>query len=193
MAGKVSKKIVKAKGQAVTPLEKQVAKAIEDMADNNKDLSGELSDLFITAAKEVTVTPSKKAIVIFVPFKFHKRYQKIQDRLVRELEKKFNDHHVVFIAQRTILSASHIRSSNGALRPRSRTLTSVHEAILDDVVYPVQIVGKRTRVRVDGTKLLKVILDPNQSKEVDFKLKTFAAVYKKLTNKAVEFQFPIQE
>jgi hypothetical protein len=47
----------------------------------------------------------------------------------------FSGRHVVFIAQRTILPKSCNRSaSQKGPRPRSRTLTAVHEAILE-VIY----------------------------------------------------------
>jgi len=42
---------------------------------------------------------NKKAIVISVPVPQLRAYQKIQTRLVRELEKKFSGKHVIFIAQ----------------------------------------------------------------------------------------------
>jgi small subunit ribosomal protein S7e len=46
-------------------------------------------------------------------------------------------------------------SKIGQKRPRSRTLTVVHEKILEDLVYPSEIVGKRTRVATDGGKLIR--------------------------------------
>jgi len=190
MASFSSKKIVKSKDEPITELEESVAKAFVELEITSKEMSAELRDLYILSAKEVEAANGKKAIVIFVPYKLHKRFQKLQSRLIRELEKKFSGKHVLIIAQRTILSKSYTRAHPGQLRPRSRTLTAVHNAVLDDIVYPTQIVGKRTRFRNDGSRLLKVYLDPKDVKEVDYKLKTFAAVYKKLTNKQVEFLFP---
>ena len=41
---------------------------------------------------------------------------------------------------------------------RSRSLTVVQENMLNDLVYPTEIVAKRTRVKTDGSKLLKVLV-----------------------------------
>lgn len=66
----------------------------------------------------------------------------------------------------------------------------MHEALLEDLVFPTKIVGKRIRFQVGGQRLLKVYLDPKQSKEVEPRLGTFATVYRKLTKKRVKFMFP---
>ncbi|XP_030876822.1 uncharacterized protein LOC102746445, partial [Leptonychotes weddellii] len=113
--------------------------------------ASQLRELNITAAKEIEVGGGRKAIIIFVPVPQLKSFQKIQVRLVRELEKKFSGKHVVFIAQRRILPkpTRKSRTKNKQKRPRSRTLTAVHDAILEDLVFPSEIVGKRIRVKLD--------------------------------------------
>jgi len=186
------KKIYKAGGAPLTEIEELVARVLQELEVDNSDLSAELRDLSICSVKEVE-GGAKKAVVIFVPYHLHKRFLKLQSRLIREFEKKIAGKHVVFIAQRTILSTAFKRQKPGQIRPRSRTLTSVHNAILEDLVYPTQIVGKRVRVRTDNSKLLKVYLDPKDARDVETKLKTFSSVYKKLTNKTVEFLFPPQD
>lgn len=60
-----------------------------------------------------------------VPFRLLKSFHKIQQRLVRELEKKFSGKDVVIIANRRIMAPTTSGQSNA--RPRSRTLTAVHE------------------------------------------------------------------
>merc|ERR1712054_224809 len=180
------KKIQKENGAEPDELEDAVAQAMFDLEANAHDLKVDLHDLFFLSAKEYDVAGGKKAITITVPYRLLKAYHKtqVQQRLVRELEKKFSGKHVVIVAARKIQQKT-IRKAKGSAqrRPRSRTLTAVHDAILEDLVYPTEIVGKRTRVRMDNTKLLKVYLDPKDQVTVETKLDTFAQVYKKLTNK----------
>lgn len=130
-----------------------------DLEANSKDLSADLKEFYVVSVKEVDVDAGKKALVIFVPYKLHARFLKISARLVRELEKKFAGKHVVFIAQRNVISKTYARLHPNEKRPRSRTVAAVNDAILNDIVYPTQIVGKRTRVRLDGSRMLKVYVD----------------------------------
>lgn len=191
------KKIVKPEGQEASEFENTVAQELFNLEMSAADIKSDLRDLYITAAKEVSVgSPAvgKQAIIIFVPFKLLKQFHKIQVRLVRELEKKFSGKHVVIVAQRTILGKSYSRSTKTkGPRPRSRTLTHVQDAILEDLVFPTEIVGKRTRCKMDGSKELKVFLDAKDVVQVDTKLDTFSDVYKQLTNKDVVFEFPVEE
>lgn len=114
--------------------------------------------------------------------------------LTRELEKKFSDRHVLILASRRILPrpkrSARSRNTQKQKRPRSRTLTAVHDAILADLCFPVEIVGKRIRTKEDGSKLLKVLLDEKERVGVDYRLDTYAEVYRRLTGRNVNFEFP---
>lgn len=52
-----------------------------------------------------------------------------------------------------------------------RTLTSVYDAILEDLVFPAEIVGKRIRIKLDGSQIIKVHLDKNQQTTIEHKVK----------------------
>ena len=113
---KISKK-------APDAFEETVAKALVDL-ESNGELKADLKDLYIASAKEIDIGGGRKAIVIHVPFRLLKSFHKIQQRLVRELEKKFSGKDVVLVGARRMLNKT--RSLKNP-RPRSRTLTNVHK------------------------------------------------------------------
>ncbi|GBG90863.1 hypothetical protein CBR_g51369 [Chara braunii] len=185
------KKIQKENNQEPDEFEESVAQALFDLEATNQELKSDLRDLFINSAKEIDISKNRKAIIVHVPYRLRKAFQKIHARLVRELEKKFSGKDVVIVATRRIMRPP--KRGISVARPRNRTLTAVHEAILDDLVYPTEIVGKRIRFRLDGSKIMKVYLDPEERNSTEYKLETFGGVYKKLTGKEVTFEFPVHE
>ncbi|KAL5231877.1 hypothetical protein ABZP36_030653 [Zizania latifolia] len=116
---------------------------------------------------------------------------------------------VVLVATRRIVSPP--KKGSAVVRPRSRTLTAVHDGILEDVVYPAEIVGKRVRYHLDGGKMMKIpallnsatdhmydivlqiFLDPKERNNTEYKLDTFSSVYRRLCGKDVVFDYPMTE
>ncbi|KAL9328443.1 hypothetical protein ACSQ67_003446 [Phaseolus vulgaris] len=54
-----------------------------------------------------------------------------------------------------------------------------------------RIVGKR--YRIDGSKIMKIFLDPKERNNTEYKLETFVVVYRKLSDKDVVFEYPVTE
>ncbi|WWD19748.1 hypothetical protein CI109_104212 [Kwoniella shandongensis] len=177
---------------APSEIEQQIAQALVDLEQNVPELKAELRQLQFSAAKEVDVKGGKKAVVVFVPVPQVKAFHKVQQRLTRELEKKLSDKYIVFLSQRRVLPkpARNATTAKKQKRPRSRTLTAVHEKILEELVWPSEIVGKRTRVAQDGGKLIRVYLDSKDQNNLEYKLDTFSSVYRALAGKDVHFEFP---
>ena len=67
----------------------------------------------------------------------------------------------------------------------ARESGNLAELKIDNIFVNFQI-----RIRLDGSRLFKVHLDKTQQTNIEHKTETFASVYKKLTGKEVNFEFP---
>jgi len=154
-----------------------------------EDLKKDLRHLRIVSCHEIPVSESQKAIIVQVPFMQRANYRKVQAMLANQMEKKFGKH-VIFVTKRTIVPKPRIAS---LYRPRSMTRTNVHEAILNDIVYPASIVGERIRCRPGCKKQRVVLLDNKDKANFAGKIQSFQAVFKKLTGTEATFEFPVQD
>eukprot|EP01127_Copromyxa_protea_P005739 TRINITY_DN155_c0_g1_i2.p1 TRINITY_DN155_c0_g1~~TRINITY_DN155_c0_g1_i2.p1 ORF type:complete len:199 (-),score=65.90 TRINITY_DN155_c0_g1_i2:54-650(-) len=191
MAFTYSAKIQKEKGVKSTPLEEQIAQYLFEAETNAaEDVKADLAKLQIVAAKDVDVGKGKNAVVIFVPFRQLRDYQRVHTNVVADLEKKLGKQVVVLAQRRILQKPTKNNTKKLQKRPRSRTLTAVHDAILEDLVFPAQIVDKRIRQRVDGSRSFRITLEPRDEESVEHKVETFTGVYHKLTGKHATFVFP---
>ncbi|KAL7672441.1 hypothetical protein ACOME3_007325 [Neoechinorhynchus agilis] len=182
-------KMLKPANASLNDLELQVARYLAEIEADQSDLK-RLKDLYACGAKEISYAKGKKALVLYVPVPLLKKFQQIQTRLVEELEKKMPGMFVVILAKRRILPkpSRKMKFQPKQRRPENRTLTAVHKSWLDEIVYPCEIVGKRTRIRQDGSRLIKIHLDrlPN----VEDRSECLKSLYKSITGKSIVFEVP---
>ena len=110
---------------------------------------------------------------------------------MEEVAKKFSTS-VLIVAARTMMSQTtwNAKVTTNGVRPRSRTLKSVQESLLDDLVYPSEIAAKRTKVSTDAhgkvTKVLTVTLSAKEPQTTE-RLSVFSQVAKEITGKGIKF------
>lgn len=169
-------------------LEKEVAGAFKELEKSDK-IGKDVKTLKFAEAKEFDTGNGQKAVVVYVPVPQLAEFRKVQKTLVDELEKKLKDKSVIILAKRAMVSAeawSRSKKLNG-VRPRSRSLKAVQTAMLDDLVFPSEIVGKRVKVKQDGSRVLKVTLSRKELHD-QHKLETMANIYKQLSHKDIAFE-----
>merc|ERR1712223_2043679 len=189
----VSNKMLKKSGAESSPIETQCGQAVLDIQNNSDSaMKAQLMQLHMVAAKEFDVG-GRNAIVISVPAPQVASWRKIQEKLVRELEKKFSNKHVIIVGHRKIMPEEKRKASANCYkqkRPISRSIKQVHENVLEDIVFPSIIIGKRIRYKNDNKRFIKAFLNKSNQGDTEHKTATFSAVYKRLTGKNVMFEFP---
>ena len=180
-------KILKQTGKTET--EEEIAKIIYDL--EMKD-NPDLHHLYITDAEHIEFTDRAgrpaKALLIKIPYRSMPYLNQARATVMSALEKKFRGSTVILTANRRILS-KHQKARKGQDRPRTRTLTSVHDAWLEEVVAPAHIAAKHTRLTAAGQRVIKVFLDPLDRDEIEDKLDAIAETYRRLTHKRIVFDF----
>ena len=180
-----------AEARKPTDLEKKIAADITVLETEN-NLLKELKALQFMSVREFDVGSGRKAAVIYVPFPQLGEWRKLQKPFMEGMEKKLGvNTQVLVMGQRTMVSSEGWKRSGklSGVRPRSRTLKAVQQATLDDLVFPAEITGKRTRVKADGSRLLKVHLSKKEETAMDSRLGAIANVFKQICSKDISFEF----
>merc|ERR1712154_98397 len=192
----ITNKLQKKNNQRASDIENNVAQTLLEIQNGADAATKEqLMQLHVVAVKEIDVG-GRNALILMVPAPQVIGWQKIQVKIVRELEKKFSGKHVLVVGARKVM-AQEARKAGAKCykqkRPISRSVKVVHDSILEDVVYPAEICGKRIRHKVDDSTVIKAFPDRASQTNIEHKTSTFSAVYKRLTGKNVVFEFPEYE
>ena len=146
----------------------------------------ELKSLQINSVKEINAD-GVKVILVTVPYKQIKTFQNFQATFITELEKKLNAQVSILGQHRAFPKTPEHGRRYKAIRNYGRTLKSVREALLNDLVFPAAIVGKRTTYSTDGKQVLKVILEKHDG-GVEERCPGYAAAYHRLTGLNTVFE-----
>lgn len=126
----------------------------------------------------------KPAVLIYFSHKSHKvLLTPLFKKIVADLEKKLKT--TVLLAASRNIHSRWIKKNRTQKRPFSRTLTSVQEAILNELLLPATIISDRTRVRLDGSSVRKVVLDKSEQHFLEERTEAIRSAYKKLTTRDI--------
>jgi len=184
-------KIIKNDGSKPTEIEEDVGKSLQQLQMSKDDLKVHLNQITITNVDLVEYKQRdgtmSKALHVKIPFRCTPAYVKVSHQIIEHLEDKFK-WPVIITANRTIQSkrAKHHPSQQ---RPRSRTLKHVQDALLHDICVPSSVVGRSTRVTLDGKKHVKILLDPLDRDDVEEKIDAMAHIYQAMTTHKIDIDF----
>mmetsp|Transcript_35793 Transcript_35793/g.41754 ORF Transcript_35793/g.41754 Transcript_35793/m.41754 type:complete len:202 (+) Transcript_35793:79-684(+) len=188
-------KLFKKSADKPSQLEDSVAKELHHLENSSSEWKNDLKDVYLSNVKEIEFTAkgkkSKPVYLVYVPFPCLKVIQKLHKRLVPELESRLKAQ-VLVVAKRTIQSKWQ-KTHKSQKRPYSRTLTAVHDAVLEDLLQPANIIGRRIRHRLDGSTVMKIILDQNDKDLIDDRLEAIAHVYKRISTKEITFEYRAEQ
>merc|ERR1712050_675127 len=174
-----------------TDLEREIAKVIFDLAQSSSENREEFKSLYIAGAREFQIGQlgkrDKRVVLIYVPYPSLKSAQKLHYKIISEIQKK-KSVQAFITAKRTILSRWH-KVHHSQKRPRSRTLTSVFDSILDDLLIPGNITARRIRHKMNGKLLYKIWVNEENRSYLEERVDAISQIYESLTHRKIDVGF----
>lgn len=180
------------KAKAAAPqkpsLQAEIDKIVVDLTKNYEHKKTTKTEI-VSEVKEIKITNDDKktinVLVVYLPYVYYKNHKGLLSKIVNDVQNK-KKLPTFIVSQRTLI---HKKSDYKQKIPRNRTLTSVYDSILEDLISPGVIIGKRLRYHLDGSQHIKVFLNEESKGFLDGKLNLIAQIYHKLTNRKVSFEF----
>lgn len=181
-----------APAQAAAPqkstLHTDIDKIVVDATKNYEHKKTSKTEI-VHEVKEVKITGDDKksytALVVYLPFVYVKNHKGLLSKLVNDIQSK-KKLPTFIVSQRTLINK---KADFKQKIPRNRTLTAVYDSILEDLIAPGTIIGKRQRYHLDGSQHTKIFLNEESKTFLESKINLIAQIYFKLTNRKVSFEF----
>jgi len=169
-------------------LHKEIDKIVVEITKHSEHKKTSKTEIVVDVKEVKIVGEDKKsftALVIYLPFVYVKNHRNLLAKIVNEVQAKKKVPAFV-LSQRTII---HKKADFNQKIPRNRTLTSVYDSILDDLIAPGIVIGKRLRYHLDGSQHIKITLNEESRAFIEHKTHSIAHIYKHLTNRKITFEF----
>ena len=176
------------KKSKIAQFQKDVTETFDKIKDSEKDHKTDLDQIQIEHAKEIEMPDDKKCCLIQVSANNMTGFKKVHSLLSKKLEENLSIP-VILIPAKKRVNGKEYRTYVSKKVPRDRTLTAVFDGYLDDILFPATIVGKRLRYPTGKLRTYKVLVDPLDKENVEYKLPAMIACYKALTNRKLEIEF----
>ena len=148
-----------------------------------------MKDIKIVNVTEFKYEDGKQFLLVNVNEAGAKNLQKVHVELVKSLESTSGKPCLVIPSRKTV-DGKKFRNFIGKKVPRTKTLTYTRELLLEDLLFPATIVGKRTRYPRGQQKQLKVLIDSVDKDTISSKTTPICVAHKSLTGHELSLDFP---
>jgi small subunit ribosomal protein S7e len=171
------------------PLQAELSKIVNDIVPDTRADKKTARPSMVSDVKEFQFSSSDKknvsALIVYLPYTFVQNNRGLVTKIVNEVQKRKNKHAFV-VAKRTVINK---KADFKQMIPRNRTMTAVYDALLEDLIFPANIIGRRYRYRLNGTQLGKVYLSDEARPFLEDRVELIAQLYFSLTNRKIVFEF----